>query len=153
MLKLRQAVPADIEPMLGLLEALFSLEQDFKPNREKQRNGLEMLLKAPDAHVVVAEQAGEILGMATIQVVISTAEGGAAGLIEDVVVNESHRGRGIGDSLMNHLIAWAGKKGLKRIQLLADQDNRPALAFYRKQGWSKTRLIALRRVSEDGQIG
>ena len=83
--------------------------------------------------------------MATLQVVISTAEGGPAGLIEDVVVGESHRGCGLGQALMDHLVAWAGERGLTRLQLLADRDNRPALDFYRKQGWTMTSLIALRK--------
>ena len=145
MLKLRPALAADIDALLQLLDALFTIEQDFTPDRERQRRGIEMLLQAPDAYVAVAEHEGAVIGMATLQVVISTAEGGSSGLIEDVVVRESHRGRGIGQMLMNHLVAWAENRGLSRLQLLADQDNRPALDFYRKQGWSMTRLIALRK--------
>ena len=143
-MRLRPAVAADMDSLLDLLAALFTIEQDFTPDREKQRRGLERLLDAPDAHVVVAEEAGRVVGMATLQVVISTAEGGPAGLIEDVVVSESHRGRGIGRALMDDMIAWAGERGLMRLQLLADRDNSPALDFYRKLGWSTTRLIALR---------
>lgn len=144
-MKLRTAVASDIESLQHLLEALFTIEQDFTPDREKQRRGLELLLETRNAHVVVAEEAGKVVGMATLQLVISTAEGGPAGLIEDVVVDESHRGRGIGQALMDHLSAWAGERGLTRLQLLADRDNGPALDFYRKQGWTTTRLIALRK--------
>ena len=144
-MRLRSAVAADMDSLLDLLAALFTIEQDFTPDREKQRRGLERLLDAPDAHVVVAEEAGRVVGMATLQVVISTAEGGPAGLIEDVVVSESQRGRGIGRALMDDLIAWAGERGLTRLQLLADRDNQSALDFYRKQGWTLTRLIALRK--------
>ncbi|MEJ2694083.1 MAG: GNAT family N-acetyltransferase [Candidatus Thiodiazotropha sp.] len=145
MLKPRAAEPADIESLLDLLEALFTIEQDFAPDRKRQRRGLEKLLAAKGAYVVVAEYEGEVVGMATIQTLISTAEGGPAGVIEDLVVSESHRGRGIGQAIMNHLLSWAEHKGLSRLQLLADRDNRPALKFYRKQGWSTTRLIALRK--------
>jgi GNAT superfamily N-acetyltransferase len=145
MLKLRPALAIDIDALLHLLDALFKIEQDFTPDREKQRHGLEMLLRAPDAYVAVAEHEGAVVGMATLQVVISTAEGGPSGLIEDVVVRESYRGQGIGQMLMNHLVAWAENRGLSRLQLLADWDNRPALDFYRKQGWSMTQLIALQK--------
>ena len=143
-MRLRSAVAADMESLLDLLAVLFSIEQDFAPDREKQRCGLERLLDTPDAHVAVAEDAGQVVGMATLQVVISTVEGGPAGLIEDVVVSESHRGRGIGRALMEHLADWAVERGLTRLQLLADRDNGSALGFYRKLGWSMTRLIALR---------
>jgi GNAT superfamily N-acetyltransferase len=146
---LRRAVADDIDSMLGLLETLFNLEQDFAPSRAKQHSGLELLLKADNAYAVVAEHAGEVVAMATLQVMISTAEGGPVGLIEDVVVAAPHRGRGIGRALMNHLTQWAAKEGLLRLQLLADRDNRPALTFYRKQGWSRTSLIALRKTALD----
>ncbi len=144
MLRLRPAVAADIDSLSRLLDQLFSIEQDFKVNPEKQRRGLEMLLQGNAAYVVVAELAEEVVGMASLQVVISTAEGGKAGLVEDVVVSAGYRGRGIGRSLLQHLIHWAEQKGLKRLQLLADQDNQPALDFYQKQNWIRTRLLAFK---------
>ncbi|MET0072492.1 MAG: GNAT family N-acetyltransferase [Candidatus Thiodiazotropha sp.] len=144
-MKIRQATAADIDTLSALLDQLFSIEQDFAPDHMKQRVGLEALLAVPDAYVAVADDDGEVVGMATLQVLISTAEGGRCGLIEDLVVSESYRGRGIGRALMDHLIRWADNNGLTRLQLLADRDNQPALAFYKKQGWSTTRLIALKK--------
>jgi GNAT superfamily N-acetyltransferase len=131
--------------MSMLLAQLFSIEQDFTPDEAKQRMGLEKLLAAADAYVVVAEQEGVVVGMATLQILISTAEGGRSGLIEDVVVGESYRGRGIGKRLMEHLVQWAARQGLTRLQLLADRQNQPALMFYQSQGWSTTNMIALKR--------
>ena len=128
-----------------LLDQLFTIEQDFTPDREKQRRGLQLLIDSPGALVVVAEEGNEIAGMATLQLVVSTAEGGRAGLIEDVVVGEFYRGRGVGHSLMDHLLSWAKKQGAMRVQLLADRDNQPALDFYRKEGWLQTSLVALRK--------
>ncbi|MBT2971112.1 MAG: GNAT family N-acetyltransferase [Candidatus Thiodiazotropha sp. (ex Ctena orbiculata)] len=146
-MKIRQATAADIDTMSMLLGQLFSIEQDFTPDHMKQRTGLEKLLAMQDAYLVVAEDEDEVVGMATLQLLISTAEGGRCGLIEDLVVSESYRGRGIGQALLEHLIQWADKKGLTRLQLLADRDNQSALAFYKKQGWSTTKLIALRKIT------
>lgn len=145
MVDIREATEEDIEVMLILLDQLFSIEQDFTPDREKQCRGLKMLLDATGALVVVAEYDGQVVGMATLQTVISTAEGDISGIVEDLVVSESYRGKGIGRSLMHYLRIWADQKGLRRLQLLADKDNQHALNFYRKQGWSMTQLIALRK--------
>lgn len=144
-MKIRKAVPADIDAMSMLLAQLFSIEQDFRPDNTKQRSGLEKLLAAPDAYAIVAEEQGAVVGMASLQLLISTAEGGRCGLIEDVVVDEPCRGRGVGNALMSHLLQWAGGKGLTRLQLLADRENQPALGFYQGLGWSVTNLTALRR--------
>lgn len=41
--------------------------------------------------------------------------------------------------------AWAVKKGLRRLQLLADKTNIPALRYYKCAGWQQTNLIGLRK--------
>ncbi len=145
MLILREARGGDLDALISLLERLFSIEQDFSPDPERQRRGLELLLQSTSAYVAVAEVAGEVIGMATLQIVISTAEGGAVGWVEDVVVKESQRGRGFGRALLEHLIDWSKCRGLSRLQLLADRENQPARDFYRKEGWATTSLIALRK--------
>jgi ribosomal protein S18 acetylase RimI-like enzyme len=145
-MKIRQATDADIGAMTHLLDQLFSIERDFEPDAGRQGRGLGMLLERADACVVVAERQGEVVGMATMQTLISTAQGGHVGLLEDLVVDASCRGRGIGKAMVNRLLDWAAAKGLTRVQLLADRNNQPALAFYQSQDWSVTDLIALRKL-------
>ena len=141
----RPARPADIPALLALLELLFSLETDFSFDAARQRRGLELLLDRPDARVLAAEVDGRIAGMCSGQLTLSTAEGGPALLVEDVVVHEQYRGRGIGGALLKRIAAWGESRGASRLQLLADRDNGPALEFYRKRGWRTTRLICLCR--------
>jgi len=145
MLILREARSGDVETLIPLLAQLFSIEQDFSPDPQRQRRGLESLLNSQSAYVAVAEHAGKVIGMATLQVVISTAEGGPVGWVEDVVVDSQERGRGVGGALLEHLVGWAQNRGLTRLQLLADRDNQPALDFYRKEAWATSSLIALRK--------
>jgi ribosomal protein S18 acetylase RimI-like enzyme len=144
-MKIRQAEVADIEAMSLLLDQLFSIEQDFSPDKDKQDRGLRLLLESEDAVAFVAEEEARVIGMATLQILISTAEGGRVGLIEDVVVDTGYRGRGVGNTLLSHLLQWAEKNGLKRVQLLADCENQPALDFYQKEGWTLTCLQALKK--------
>lgn len=143
---IRDAVAADIPAMVGLLTELFSIEQDFVPDAEKQGRGLSLLLAQPGAHVVVAELAGRVVGMITVQTLISTAEGGPVGLVEDLVVAEAHRRQGIGARLLQAMEGRARQLGMVRLQLLADKDNIPALDFYSRSGWKPTSLQALRRI-------
>ena len=92
---IREAGMADLESMLELLGELFSQEADFAVNPKVQRRGLSLMLRPdPDRVVLVAEEHGEAVGMATAQLVISTAEGAPSALVEDVVVRPGRRGRG-----------------------------------------------------------
>ena len=156
----RSATSADLDAMVELLNALFSLEADFNPDPERQRRGLQLFMEEGGAHryLFVVEEVtagevtagevtacgGQVIAMASIQVLISTAEGGPVGLVEDVVVREDRRSRGIGRRLMADLFTWADRHGLTRLQLLADGNNSAARAFYEALGWQTTRLICLR---------
>ncbi len=145
MVSIRPAREQDLDRLVGLLRLLFAIEEDFDIDAAKQRRGLALLLGDERACVLVAEQDGEVVGMCTGQLVISTAEGGSSMLVEDVVVAPDQRGNGIGRSLMAALIAWAKSRGVTRMQLLADKNNSPALAFYDRIGWGTTAMICLRR--------
>lgn len=149
MATVRTARPQDLEQLVQLLRLLFTIEEDFSFNAGKQRQGLALLLHDDRSCVLVAEEGGEVVGMSTGQRVISTAEGGPAVLVEDVVVDPGHRGQGIGRALMEALATWAREQGATRMQLLADTNNAPALAFYDRQGWQTTALICLRRHLSD----
>lgn len=89
----------------------------------------------------MTEVDGKVVGMCTLQTHISTAKGARVGMVEDVVVDVEHRGKGVGAALLRTLEEWAVANGLSRLQLQADRDNQPALGFYRRQGWHLTNLI------------
>ncbi|MGR9115566.1 MAG: N-acetyltransferase family protein [Gammaproteobacteria bacterium] len=143
---IRQASMKDIDALLILLNQLFSIEHDFVFDEAKQRKGLELMLISDEGRCIwVAEHQSSVIGMVTIQIMISTAEGNRVGLLEDLVVHDDYRKQGIGRKLLVEIETWAERQGLTRLQLLADRDNLPALSFYHNAGWSKTRLIGLRR--------
>jgi ribosomal protein S18 acetylase RimI-like enzyme len=148
MINIRTAKPDDIPQLVALLKALFAIEADFDFDPDKQARGLQLLLKNDQACILVAESSADkmLLGMCSIQVLISTAEGGAVGLLEDLVVAADFRNQGIGAKLLAEAVAWAERQGLKRLQLLADKNNSPALGFYEAQGWQSTQLVCLKQL-------
>ena len=145
MIEMRRAEQADIPGLTALLKILFSIEKDFTFNEAKQRKGLQMVINDEHGCVLLAEHNGTIIGMCTGQLTISTAEGGPALLVEDVVVAEEWRARGIGRRLMDEISRWGRLAGAFRLQLLADKSNTRALGFYMNTGWRSTQLICLRK--------
>jgi ribosomal protein S18 acetylase RimI-like enzyme len=143
---IRPAATSDIAGMSLLLSQLFAIESDFTPDDEKQRRGLKLLLETAGAQILVAEVRGRLVGMVTMQTLVSTAEGGRVGLVEDLVLDAEYRGMRIGAGLLAQLQSRARKMGLSRLQLAADKTNSAALEFYRKVGWEQTSLLLLRRL-------
>ncbi|MBU0945112.1 MAG: GNAT family N-acetyltransferase [Proteobacteria bacterium] len=142
-IRIRRARVADLEDMVCLLQQLFSIEEDFDFDAVRQRRGLEMMLDHAGAVILVAEVESQIIGMCSGQSMVSTAEGAFSLLVEDVVVDEWWRGRGVGTELLKALEEWARETKIVRFQLLADRSNKAGLKFYHKQTWQDTKLVCL----------
>ena len=142
---IRSAAEPDLPALVGLLGLLFALEADFEPDAARQAAGLRLMLAEPERRaVLVAERGGRAVGMVTVQLVVSTAEGAPSAWVEDLVVAEAERGQGTGRALLEAAAAWSARRGATRWQLLVDEENHPALGFYRRLGWQPTQLRALR---------
>lgn len=143
---IRKAEIRDIGALVGLIGVLFAIETDFTVDVQRQRQGLFLMLEQPErCCIMVAECDGQIIGMCTGQLLVSTAEGGAKVIVEDLIVGENWRGHGIGSRLVDAVEKWAKGCGAKRMDLLADQRNQPALDFYCRREWQRTELIALQK--------
>ena len=73
----------------------------------------------------------QILGFALYYVRYSTWKGQAM-YLEDIIVTESARGKGIGKLLFDRLIEEAKEKGFTRIVWQVLEWNEPAINFYKK---------------------
>jgi len=139
------AATEDLPQLADLLAELFTLESDFRPDRDKQSSGLQLILDNPAlGRLFVLRRGEQVLGMANALVTVSTAEGGYVLLLEDVIVRREHRGDGLGKMLVGHVLAWAKAEGMTRVTLLADRDNNAALDFYRKLGFDDSCMVVMR---------
>ena len=76
---------------------------------------------------------------------VACPECGPVAWLEDLVVTQAHRGRGLGGRLLAGAEAWAVRHGLRRLQLVAEIANRQALDFYRQHAWQETHLVVRRK--------
>ncbi len=76
----------------------------------------------------------KLVGMASLATykVVS----GYKGMVEDVVVSELMRGKGIGRKLMEMLISEAQKFNLSEILLFSGHHRKPAIALYKSLGFN-----------------
>lgn len=145
-LTIRLAYSDDIPAMVELLSELFAIEDDFTIDGDKQSRGLELLLQSPQSVILVAEIQNSIVGMISLQRMISTAIGEYVGIIEDVVVHESNRGYGIGTKLLETAIDEAGRREWGRLALGVDLRNTKAIGFYQKYGFETSKMGLMYRV-------
>src|ERR1700687_3951202 len=84
----RQATAADVTRLCELLSLLFAQEADFQPDSTRQARGLRLMIGQPEVgRIFCATHGDNIAGMVSILFSVSTAEGGRAAWLEDMVIH------------------------------------------------------------------
>lgn len=145
-LRIEPATLDDLSELAELLLDLFSVEEDFTPDREKQLRGLRLILEQPSrGRIFVLRNEHKIIGMVNLLITISTAEGGFVLLLEDLVIQRDHRGQGYGSQLVRYAIDFARKKNFLRITLLTDRPGN-LRKFYLKHGFIESDMVPMRYI-------
>lgn len=134
MLKIRPGVPEDMTAVLRLINELAVFE--------KEPDAVEVTVEDlindgfgenPLFHTFIAEENGEIIGMALYYYRYSTWKGKTIHL-EDLIVKENKRGTGAGFALYKTIIQQGKKDGVRRIEWNVLDWNTNAIQFYEKSG-------------------
>jgi len=140
-IEIEEASADDLTQMARLIGVLFQIEKDFSIDFDKQLAGITKLYAAEGTILLVAKYEGKVVGMVTMQRLISSAAGDYIGQIEDLVVDEAYRKMGVGSRLINKIRFIALQEyAYQRVQLAADMDNTNALHFYTRRGFRRTNL-------------
>ena len=146
-LRVEPATIEDLPDLTDLVLELMEIQPDFTPEREAHRKGLRLILEEPSrGRILVLRNDERIVGMVNLLFTVSTAMGGFAILMEDVVVHPGHRGQGYGSVLIEEAIEFARQRGFKRLTLLADKLSAQSQAFFQNHGFEFSHLIPMRRI-------
>ena len=99
---------------------------------------LELLRAIEESQTVelwLAKEGSEIVGMAELAIVLKPE--GIIAQVEDVVVDENQRGKGIGKMLSEKLVERARVRGASSITLSSRSDRTAANAIYQKIGFKR----------------
>jgi ribosomal protein S18 acetylase RimI-like enzyme len=147
----RPATAADASALGRLGAHLLTVHHDFDPQRfiapspETERaygSFLDGESRRPDRLVLVAEQAGEVVGYA-----YAGLEGhdwmalrGPAGVVYDLVVDTSRRRGGVGSRLLADCVARLVDRGAPRIVLSTAERNETAQRLFAAAGFRRTMI-------------
>lgn len=125
---------ADIPALLELYRQLLPVEN----SPEEMACHYEAMLQNPDYALLVAKEDGKLLGSALGICCHCLAFRGKPFLvIEDVIVRDGLRGKGIGRKLFEALETFALEKGCAYSMLVSSGHRKEAHAFYEKIGFTE----------------
>ena len=146
-LVIRPALAADAATIVGFVRALAAYE---KLEHEVQANEADIVRDLfgaePKVFCEIAEWQGKPVGFALWFYTYSTFQGRHGIWLEDLFVDPSLRGKGIGKALLVNLAQRCVAEGLGRFEWWVLDWNEPSIDFYKAQGgvmqdeWTKVRV-------------
>lgn len=145
-----------LEPTLGEVVCRAALRQDLAgivmlladddlgrgredgslPVNPRYLAAFESLARDPNQLLVVAEDGGQVVGCLQLTFIPGlTRLGMWRGQIEGVRVARSHRGRGLGETLLRFAIERCRQRGCGLVQLTSDRSRHEAHRFYERLGF------------------
>ena len=128
----RKAVKKDCQRLLELVNELALYERAPQDVTVENQHFIESGFGAqPVWWAFVAEADGIVVGFALYYIRYSTWKGQKM-YLEDIIVTESWRGKGVGSKLMDRLITEAKERGFPGITWQVLNWNQPAINFYKR---------------------
>lgn len=136
----------DLPEAAALLGMLFEQEYEFAADPARQLAGLRLVFDEPRAGLLlVLKDDGQVVGLANLLYLPSTALGDRAGLLDDFIIHPGRRGEGLGDLLFAAVLREARAVGCLRLTLQTDHDNVAAKKLYAKHGLMQSSMVTFKR--------
>jgi GNAT superfamily N-acetyltransferase len=132
---IRSAATADVPTMSRLIRALAEYERlAHAVTLDDDRLREHLFGPRPFAEVLLAEEAGAVVGFALFFHNYSTFVGKPGLYLEDLFVQPEYRGKGHGKALLTALARLAVERGCGRLEWAVLNWNEPSIRFYRSLG-------------------
>lgn len=151
---IRKAVENDVDSIYRLIQELAIFEKEENAviitTEDLRNDGFGAI---PKFHCFIAETSegteSSVLGIALVYMRYSTWKGEVLHL-EDLIVNEKARGKGVGGALLTEVIRYGNSLGVKRIGWEVLDWNTPAIDFYEHIGANVMRDWHVVQLDEQG---
>src|SRR5690242_3363495 len=133
--EVRAAAPADLDAVIALLVAQLR-EHAIDTATASIAAAADGIVRHPERGcILVACEAGAIVGVAALSFVWTIEHGGRSAWLEELYVSPPARGRGIGTALLRAALRTAADAGAAAVDLEVDAGHRRAARLYAREGF------------------
>ena len=147
---IRRAAAEDIDSVLSMWVKLMGMHRLFgdtytcrKDAAKVMKKHLKTLPKKRNTLLLVAEVDRKLCGYAIAEISRRPPiyKERKELIISDIFIKKSMREQGVGKKLMEAVLDWTSKKGIKLISLQVDAKNKDAIKFYSECGFTTYRHV------------
>lgn len=128
-IQIREFRPEDMRVVTNLLQNV----SKFEPKSESLEQLAISFLAGKGRYACVASNDGRVIGFGSI-FLLERIRGGYSAVIEDIVVSEDARRRGVGRLLVSSLLEYVVARKCFKVSLVTKDEN---IAFYESLGFQK----------------
>jgi GNAT superfamily N-acetyltransferase len=135
MAKVREALPGEVERVLGMYEWLFAPPGSVPPrwDPDRARAAIAGAIEDQESALLVAEHRGELLGFCSAYLDLNSVRFGPRCWVEDLAVSPAHRSQGVGKELLDAAKGWARERGATHLELDSSETRADAHRFYERE--------------------
>jgi GNAT superfamily N-acetyltransferase len=134
--EIRAAREGEADSLPALYDWLFAAPGSEPPDWDPRRAtvALSQAIDSHDACVLVADDAGTLVGICTVYQDLHSVRYGYRAWVEDLAVDPERRSEGIGKALLDAAKAWARERGAVHLELDSALAREDAHRFYEREG-------------------
>jgi predicted N-acetyltransferase YhbS len=116
-MEIRRATASDEQPIMELLNQFPPSDQTTSDSEAISNTLRQIIQNSEPGSILIAEEDADIIGLIALSYPVALHCGGLYACIEDFIVSEKARGKGVGGELVKAAIDEAIKKGCHEIQV------------------------------------
>jgi len=132
----KRDVPRIVELYHELTITTSEVEHGRSPSLADYEQVFAKICSDPRQRLLVAEQQGEVVGTIVLLVIPNLSHNATPwAFLENLIVTEKHRRRGLGRMLMEHAVGRARQSGCHMVELCSDVRRKEAHTLYNSMGF------------------
>jgi GNAT superfamily N-acetyltransferase len=143
---IRAATASDASQVYRLIKQLQQSAGVEVPAEAAFVRQFDQALAEPRLRAFVAEASGDVQGVITLWMRESLFHGERVALIDELVVDESQQGQGIGSQLVERVVEVCARLGCVEVEVSTETDNEAARRFYGGQGFAERGVLLEREL-------
>lgn len=136
MSRFRRASPGDVDAIVAMMRGYYR-EDGYTFVEAEARSAAHMLIGDPTlGRLWVAHEGKTIIGYVAVALGFSFEYRGREAFVDELLIAESHRGRGLGREALEVAEAYCREAGVNALHLEVERHRENALELYRRRGFA-----------------